>query len=69
VPSSVFEPSSSFVPSSITNFFASAQILVCFSNYDSEDENPPFHAHLPLVGSIEHEPKPSPQLPIWVHIT
>jgi hypothetical protein len=44
-------------------------ILVSFSYDDSEDENTPLLSHLPLVGSIEHEPPPALTLPKWVHTT
>jgi hypothetical protein len=66
---STYKPSSVIVPSSIPNFFASAPILVSSSNVDNEDENPPLPAHLHLVGFVEHEPTPTPQLPRWVHTT
>jgi hypothetical protein len=59
VPSSAYNPSLVFVPSSIP-------ILVSSSNDDSEDENPPPPAHLPPYESFELEPAPVPPLPIWV---
>jgi hypothetical protein len=60
VSSSACEPSSRFVPSSV---------LVSSSDDDSEDENPPPHAYLPLDESFEPEPAPTPPLPRWVHST
>jgi hypothetical protein len=40
------------------------------SSYDeSEDENSPPPTHILLVGSIEHEPTPTPPLPRWVCTT
>ena len=60
MPSSACEPSSTFVPSSV---------LVSSSDDDSEDENPPLHAHLPLDDSIEHKHEPTPLLPRWVRST
>jgi transposase InsO family protein len=60
VPSLVCEPYSMFVPSSV---------LVSSSDDDSEDENPPSPAHLPLDESFEPEPPPTPPLPRWVHST
>jgi hypothetical protein len=44
------------VSSFILNFYVSAPILVSSSDDDNENENPPLPTHLPLVGSIEHEP-------------
>jgi hypothetical protein len=58
VPSSPCDPSSTFVPSS--------DILVSSSDDDSEDENKPLPAHLPLAKSFEPEPTPGPPLPRWV---
>jgi hypothetical protein len=52
VPSSGYDPSSTIVSSSIPNFSSSDQILVSFSDDDSEDENPPQLTHLPRVWSI-----------------
>jgi hypothetical protein len=69
VPSSAYEPSSMPLPSSLPNFFVSDPTLVSSSNDDSEDENPPPPAHLPPVGSIEHELAPAPPLPKWVRTT
>ena len=60
VPSSAYDPSSSFVPS---------YDLVSSSDDDSEDENPPLLAHLPLDESFEHEPAPAPLLPRWLRST
>jgi hypothetical protein len=48
VSSSAYESSSMFVP-----FFV--LIHVSSSNDDSEDEDPPLSAHLPLDESIEHQ--------------
>jgi hypothetical protein len=63
VPSFPCDPSSVFVPS----FFP---ILVSSSSHDdNEDENPLPPAHLLLDESIEHEPKPTPSLLIWVRST
>jgi hypothetical protein len=58
-----------FVPSSLPIFSINDPTLVSSSDDDSEDENPPLPSHLPPVGSIEHEPAPTPQLPRWVHTT
>jgi hypothetical protein len=60
VPSSAYEPSSTFVPSFD---------LVSSSDDDSEDENPPPPAHPPLDESFEPEPTPSPLLPRWFRST
>jgi len=57
------------MPYSLPNFPISDTSLASSSNDDSEDENPPLPTHLPLVGSIEHEPTPTPQLPRCVHTT
>ena len=46
VPSSVYEPLSAFLPSSVP-------ILVSSSDDDNEDENPPPPSHLPLDESFE----------------
>jgi hypothetical protein len=59
VPSSACETSSAFVPSSIC-------IMVSSSDDDSEDENPPTSAHLPLDDSFEPELAPARPLPRWV---
>jgi hypothetical protein len=40
--------------------------MVSSSDDDSEDENPPLHAHLPPDESFEPEPAPIPPLPRWV---
>jgi hypothetical protein len=52
-----------FVPSSIPIMVSS------YSNDANEDENPPLPTHLPPDDSIEHEPAPTPPLPIWVRST
>jgi hypothetical protein len=57
--SSVCEPSSTFVPSSV-------HILVSSSDDDNEDENPPLPSHLPLDESFEPEPTLVPLLSRWV---
>jgi hypothetical protein len=62
VPSLDCDPSSTFVPSFVPIPISS------FSNDDSEDENPPMSAHLPLVDSIEHELALTPEFPQWVLI-
>jgi hypothetical protein len=62
VPSSACKPSSTLVPSFVP-------IMVSSSDDDSEDENPPLHAHLPPDESIEPEPVPTPPLPRWVRST
>jgi hypothetical protein len=59
VPSSTHEPSSTF-------FLSSVPILVSSSDDDSEDENTPLPAHLPLDESFEIEPTPVPPLPRWL---
>jgi hypothetical protein len=46
------------MPSSITNFYVSAPIMVYSLDYDTTDENTPPPTHLPLGGSIEHELTP-----------
>jgi hypothetical protein len=51
------------VPSSLPILVSSS------SNDDSEVENPPMHAHLPLDESNEHEPAPKPPLSRWVRST
>jgi hypothetical protein len=53
----------------IMNFPINDPTLIYSSDDDSEDENPPLASHLPLIGSIEHEPTPTPQLLRWVHTT
>jgi hypothetical protein len=62
------EPNLLFVPSTTCEPYSTfVHILVSSSlDYDSEDENPPLLAHLPLDESIEHEPTPIPPLPRWV---
>jgi hypothetical protein len=62
VPSLAYEPSSMFFPSFVP-------IMVSSSDDDSEDENPPTHAHLPPDESFEPEPTPTTSLPRWVHST
>jgi hypothetical protein len=62
VPSSAYEPSSEFVPSSIL-------VLVSSLDDDNEDENPPLPAHLPPDESFELELALAPQLPRWVRST
>ena len=66
VPYSTCEPSSTSMPYSRPNTFVGDIILVTSSDDDTEDENPPPLAHLPLVGSIEHELALTPLLPRWV---
>jgi hypothetical protein len=56
VPSSACEPSSTFVPSSVSS-------LVYSSNDDSEDENTPPPSYLPPNESIKLELAPTPFLP------
>jgi hypothetical protein len=62
VSSSTCKPSSTFVSSPIP-------ILVSSSEDDNDDENTPLLAHLPLDEFIEHEPTPTPLIPIWVRST
>ena len=74
LPSSSYEPSSTFVPSlacepSSTFMPSSIPILVSSSYDDSEDENTPLYAHLPLNESFENEPTLAPPLPRWVCLT
>jgi hypothetical protein len=57
------------IPSSLPKFSVNDPILVYSSDDDNGDENPLLLAHLPLVGSIEHEPTTMPHLSIWVHTT
>ena len=59
VPSSACEPSSAVVPSSVP-------ILDSSSDDESEDENPPLPADIPLDESFEPEQAPVPLLPRWV---
>jgi hypothetical protein len=47
----------------------SVPIMVSSSYDDSEDENPPPHAHLPPDEYFEPEPASIPPLPRWVHST
>jgi hypothetical protein len=56
VPSSAWEPSSTFVPSSIP-------ILVSNLDDDSEDENPPPPTDLPLDEAFETKQAQVPPLP------
>ena len=53
------------VPSS-SLLFDTTPVLFSSSNDESEDENQPLPALVPLVRSIEHEPAPAPQRPRWV---
>jgi len=71
VPSLVYEPSLSSMPSSIPNFSISDPILVSSSDNDIEDGNPPLPTHLPPFGFIEHEHELAlaTSLSRWVHIT
>jgi hypothetical protein len=62
VPPSACESSLVFVPSYVP-------ILVSSSDDDSEDENPPLHAHLPPNESFESKPALAPPLPRWVRST
>jgi hypothetical protein len=62
VPSSAYDPSLMFVPSSVP-------IMVSSSNDDIEDENPPPPTHLPPYESFELEPALVPPLPRWVYST
>jgi hypothetical protein len=62
VPSSSYEPSLTFVPSSIP-------IMVSSSDDVNEDENTPLPAHLPPYESFEPELAPVPLLPRWVRST
>jgi hypothetical protein len=57
------------MPSSIPKFYVSDPILISSSYDDRKDENPPLLGHLPLIGSIEHEPTSIPQLSRWVCAT
>jgi hypothetical protein len=71
VPSLACDPNSTFVPSSSCepcSTFVPSYVLVSSSDDDSEDENPPLPAHLPLDESFEPEQTPnlSPPLPRWV---
>lgn len=54
-PSLSSEPSSTFVPSSLLNFYVSDPILVSSSNDDNKDGIPHPLAHLPLDEYIELE--------------
>jgi hypothetical protein len=57
VPSSAYEPYSTFVPS---------YDLVYSSDDDNEDANPPPPTHPPPDESFEPELAPTPRLPRWV---
>jgi hypothetical protein len=59
MPSFAYEPSLTFVPSSVP-------ILDSSSDDDSEDENPPPPVSLPPDESFEPEQAPVPLLPRWV---
>ena len=61
VPSLACEPDSTIVPSSSSSNFLD-KFLTLVSDDDSEDENPPLPAHVPLIA-------PTPMLPRWVHST
>jgi hypothetical protein len=50
VPSSTYEPYSSFVP------YFDPILVISSLDDESEDENTPSLAHLPLYYSIEYEP-------------
>jgi hypothetical protein len=58
MPSLACDQSSTFVPYSILILVSSS------SNDENEDDNTPLPSHLPPNESIEHEPAPSPPLPI-----
>jgi hypothetical protein len=62
VPSSACEPSSTVVPSSVP-------ILDSSSDDESEDENTPPPADIPLDESFDPEKAPIPSLPRWVRST
>jgi hypothetical protein len=68
-PNLAFVPSLVYVPYSLPNFSVNDPILISSSNDDSEYENPPPPAHLPLHESIEHEHALVPWLPRWVRST
>jgi hypothetical protein len=63
VPSSACDPSLTIMPYFVHILVSSS------SDDDSEDENPPLPAHIPLDESIEHEPAPTPSLLKWVPST
>jgi hypothetical protein len=74
VPSLACEPNSTFVPSLAckpSSTFVPSFVMVSSSDDESEDENPPLTAHLPLDKSFEPEiaPAPAPMLPRWVRST
>jgi hypothetical protein len=62
VPSSAYEPSLAFVPSSVP-------ILYSSSDDEREDENPPPPTDIPPNESFEPEQAPVPPLPRWVRST
>jgi hypothetical protein len=62
VPSSACEPSMAFVPCFVP-------ILDSSSDNESEDENPPPLADIPLNESFEPDQAPVPPLPRWVRST
>jgi hypothetical protein len=69
VPSLAYKTNSTVVPSlacKTSSTFVPSSDLVSSSNDDSEDENPPPHAHLPPYDSFELELAPAPPLPRWV---
>jgi hypothetical protein len=66
---STCKPNLTFVPSSLPKFSVGDPMMFFSSDDDIEDENPPVPAHLPLVGSIEHELAPTPPLSRWFHTT
>jgi hypothetical protein len=63
VPSSTYNPSSTFVPYFVPILVSSSSNDVC------EDKNPHLPTHLPPNESIDPKPTPAPLLPIWVHST
>jgi hypothetical protein len=62
-------PSSSYIPSSLPNFYVSDPTMVSSSDDNNKDENRPLFFHLPPIGSIEHEPAPTPPLLKWAPTT
>jgi hypothetical protein len=69
VPSLACEPNSTLCllwPANHLRTFVPSFNLVSSLDDDSEDENPPPLAHLPLDESFEPEPTPAPLLPRWV---
>jgi hypothetical protein len=63
---SACKTNSVFVSSSPIKFFVSDPILISSLDDDSENGNPRFSSHLPLVVSIEHEFALTPLLSRWV---